>query len=158
MNNKELMNHLVDFATRIFQGTGQVISMWVLVDQDGGQYVYATPFGSDAEKDATSAMIRHMVREKKAVRIGFVTEAWYARVPPGKTDDEVRQMLRPSMQPDKMECIFISVEDQDGQGYTGMMEIKRNEGRGELGEPDVHATGKRGNRGRFAEMFERTVH
>lgn len=158
MNNRELMDHLVDFATRIFRGTGQVTTMWVLEDADGGHYVYATPSGSDAQKDATATVIRAMIQEKHAVRLGFMTEAWYARVPPGKTDDEVKEMLRPSKRPERMECIYIAVEDSDGQGLTGMVEIKRGaRGRGELGVPDIHVASGRDS-GRFANMFgERTV-
>lgn len=126
MNNQQLMDHMASFAEKTFTSEGQVLPMWILVDEKGEHSVYVTPFGSDTEKDLTARLIRAAVKKTSAVRLGFMSETWMASKPRDTPMEELRDFV-PSEQPDRREAIMILVEDRFGKHLAGSIEILRDD-------------------------------
>lgn len=122
--NEGVLDSLDDFARRIFDPSEVILPMFVLVDDKGEVELVSAVLTSDTDKDSIAEMVKQRVRTHKAVRIGFLTEAWFL------DSKDAPEMLNgvtpiPSEHDKRRECIQILVEDQWGKHISRVLEIVR---------------------------------
>ncbi len=105
-----------------FDETGEVPPSWFLVTASGQTHAVVTPFlatGEDPFADNAKrrgiAFMRDYFREHDAVRYAHVAEAWMGTKP---------ALVRPTMDPNRIEIVSLIVEDRDG-ACSGTREIIR---------------------------------
>jgi hypothetical protein len=148
-SNQSLMEHMKDFASIAFKEGGEVRPMWLLMDAKGKIQPVITSFGSPEEKDACADFIRVALRAHRAVRYGFMSEAWYLSVRKGHPDYDHPEKVPPSEHQDRREVINLMVEDDQGGCMVGRYFILRPE----IGKPTLSKFEQDGDLGRAGGRF-----
>lgn len=153
--NRELLDHMASFCKFAFSESGQVLPMWLLEDEAGQIQPVLTPFGDSASKDAMIAAIRQAIRDHKAVRCGFMSEAWALIVKKGHPDFDNPTRIAPSEHPDRREIVKLMVEDKDGGMLFAKLFILRPEhGKPSLSPISIEEGAERAG-GRFTGLFQK---
>lgn len=126
-SNQDLLDHMIEFSRYAFQTEGKLIPMWLLQNAKGMIQPILTPFGDAEEKRATIDLIRETLTELKAVRYGFMSEAWVVSLRPGHPDHKNPEAVVPSEHGDRREIVKLLVEDDQGAFLSGHFYILRPE-------------------------------
>lgn len=123
---KEDLDHFTDVARTHIERDGSLCPVAFLFCPDGGLQIVQCQFQSDESKQATFDFLRKMAKEKEAVAVAVLCEAWVSKqvIEPGVTPEWNGVM--PSDAPDKGEVIMVHVEEPDGY-WLGMADITRDE-------------------------------
>lgn len=147
-NAKQMLDHLAEFAAKMFSDTGELQPMWILESQTEVVPIVA-PFDCDATKDAASEFVRAKAKEIKAEVSGFMAEAWVV-----EADKDTVINVMPRNHEDRREVIHIYAEDKSGTQLMGHYYILRPEhGKAKL-SPFKQMEGSAS--GRFTSMLEKT--
>jgi len=139
---------LADIARRYcedeLRARGQVFAMFFGMTPGGG--TVTVPIGGFMENADTKEMgalvIRRFARTAGVIAAAFVSEVWHAVVP---IREYSNQMPMPSGRPDRVESVWIAVEDQAGTQST-FFAIVRDESGVRMGEERADMAGSMPNR------------
>ncbi len=154
--NQKLLDHMKDFAVFAFKETGEVRPMWLMMDAKGKVQPVIAEFETPEDKDKAAEFIRLALRAHKAVRYGFMSEAWFVAVSRGHPDFEHPEHTQPSRHQDRREIIQFMVEDDQGSTLGGRFFILRPE----IGKPSLSPftqdEGLTHQGGRFSGLLQKT--
>jgi hypothetical protein len=103
----------------------ELLTTWMLEDDDGGVRLIATPWRDDSEKAKARAFIRDCMRANRTVRYSFVTEAWQAFEKPGEYNPEDPDWVRPRDRADRIEVVVAIACDKE-RSVSKSWQIIRN--------------------------------
>lgn len=134
MDDDALIKYLCDKAEiharniLIARGEMDLATFWHLVTPNQN-FLVATPWRDDAEKDAAVDFIRATLKSDKAKAYCFTSEAWLARYEKGEIDQDSEQWpsVRPSNRPDRMEVVAIFASTRSKQ-FMRTLEMIRDPG------------------------------
>jgi hypothetical protein len=150
----DVMRNMITFVQTTYDGKGEIMPMWTLVDKNGQCYVYLTPFDGEDSKQAVDMMIRQQCAVRDIVMIGFMSEVWTYSAPAGTSEEEARR-IPPSERPDRKEAILFIAEHINGEHRSAHMVIERDaEGTGIL-QPYTERDNHTKMTGRFVNFFHR---
>lgn len=113
--------HNLEFAKSTFLSTGSLWPMAIGVSEERDHYVIGLDFKDDRSKARSVFMAKAMFRAHKVVRIYFMCECWYTV----KTKDEIdKGVLRPRMDPKRMEGIIVSLVSKETHKSAGLPIIR----------------------------------
>jgi len=120
-----MKNRYLDLALEIaqtsFKAQGRLIPMIVMHKEDGESIPILSQFNDNKEKDIILAAVKLMMLRYQAYSYTFMTEAWMVKRKEGEN-----LQIRPSEQPDKIECIVVGYIGHDVKSMV-MYEIKRGD-------------------------------
>ena len=151
--NQILLEHMAEFARFAFMDTGQIIPMWLLQDADGKIQPVLTPFHEGEPKETYAKAVKSALKEHKAVRYGFMSEAWAVSIKKDHPDFNRADKVKPSTHPDRREVIKLVVEDDQGSFLIGQYFILRPENGAARLSPFIQPEGFDGMGGTFGNMF-----
>ena len=105
-------DRLLEMAAKNIGRDGYLIPTGVIYKPDGEVMVCGLPFASTSDKQKCFQAFRSIAREKSAVAVAFVSEAWVAT---RKNDGPVDfgEVVTPSQSPDREEVIIVTVITPD---------------------------------------------
>lgn len=109
---KELM---IESAKKNFLEDGSLMPIALLYCQHKEHRIYGTQFTSDEEKNAFTSFLRQEMKEHDALAYMFISEAWITKYDKDDKDGYKNPdgtYKRPSEDPKRVECIFISFESK----------------------------------------------
>jgi hypothetical protein len=110
------LDRLLDLAGKhahhflIEEGARQLAPVFLFLTEGGEGTVCLCPWENDFQKQIMLAGVRAKMREARATRYSFVTEAWFARAPEGMPFEEARK-LRASKDPNRQEAVIALATD-----------------------------------------------
>jgi len=147
---REMLDHMSEFAAKLFHDTGAVHPMWIL-ENDNEVLPIVAPFDGPDTKDAAAKFVRSKAKEMKAQVSGFMAEAWVVEL---KKDQPSPKSI--SKHEDRREIIQIFAEDTSGAHVMGAYYILRPEhGKAKLSPFKVYPEADHIS-GRFTSILERT--
>jgi hypothetical protein len=156
--NQKLLDHIAGFAKSLFDETGEIMPMWFLEDKNGMVQPAVTPFDGDDSKDICVEEIKGLMRKFRAVRYGFMAEAWSLSLPKEHPDfDRANdgQSIQPSKHRDRREIVKLLVEDDQGGFLFGQFFILRPEHGKPALSPFHQEEGFDNIGGRFSGLLQR---
>jgi hypothetical protein len=131
--NQRLLDHMARFAKLVFERVEEVQPMWLLEDADGKIQPIVTPFSGSESKEEAANLIKLALVQHKAVRYGFMAEAWSVVVDKQHPDFNKTDKIEPSGHRDRREIVNLVVEDDQGDFMHGRFFILRPE----VGKPSL---------------------
>lgn len=134
----DLHEMLVAYGMLEFDRRGAAPSMWIIKN---GPHIYwiETPWENDREKEASTRLMRDLMRKMGAEAYSFMTEAWVA-VETGSRDELMKRAITPPSQRPKNErddVLLIHTFDKEGASHaTRFLVTIRDNGRNYLGPRD----------------------
>jgi hypothetical protein len=119
----EFIKDLDTIAKEMFMQYGQLPIMFSFLTQENGEFTPNIADLSDIHrisKDMYLETVARLIRDKKPIAIGTITEAWMLK----RGIEDVKLTKRVSEHEDKIEAIIISVETYD-EAFLKIYEINR---------------------------------
>lgn len=143
----------VAFAVERFEDKGELISTWIMANDDAGIAWFETPWETDSEKDLHVLLMRKILQSSGVHAYAFITEAWVVKVdgPPGE------DFIPPSERPEGErgdDVLLIWTFDRDGNAdCTRFLVTIRRQGPNLLG-PRVDEDDVCNMEGRMWNLFQ----
>lgn len=152
MTLKDLFDHGAETAEFLFKAQGELIPMWLCVDDAGGMHPLIMPDMED--KDKVAATVRQFLKKNKIVQYVAMIECWMLEEKRDKVPAEVLSgEASLEHHPDRREAIHIMAESKSGEYQSGVYYILRPE----HGKPTLSpfkVIGMNEAEGRFVKMFD----
>lgn len=104
---------------------GEVLPTWAILTENGQVVIVATPFTDGEEsKEMVADLMRKFMRQIKAIRYTFLSEAWAAAVT--AEEWEAGDRRPPSERDTRIEIVLVACSDRDGASLK-TYEIQRDE-------------------------------
>lgn len=107
---------MIESAKKNFLQDGSLMPIALLYCQNNEHRIYGTQFRNDEEKDAFTDFLRKEMKEHDALAYMFISEAWISKYDAKDGERAYKNpdgtYKRPSEDPKKVECIFISFESK----------------------------------------------
>jgi len=120
-----LLEHGQDHARTILikERQKELAPLYHLVVPDEQDVLVPCRWSNDFEKEVTVSIVKSIAREKGAVAVLFMTEAWMSIQTP---EEHKRQAgwMRPSLDPKRIEAVIIAVSDGNEMRMV-TLEMKR---------------------------------
>jgi|SRR5262245_435804 len=130
---KEQIECVSEWADAVFADAGEILPMWHAIDADGTNHIIPALM---PDKDAMAAALRAFCKEKNAVRLMFITEAWTCATDDQKVAEQAMAWMRAGKTlesfPGRIEVLMFSCEDETGT-LNAHRRIIRGEGKPTLG-------------------------
>jgi hypothetical protein len=156
---KPALDRLIEIAigqaesVLIGKPNASILPTFVLENANGDTALFATPWGSERDKDITAFALRHIMRAERIERYSFISEAWMAVAKPGQENlDRLPDDEMPSNRPDRVECVIISASDRT-EVKSALLRIVRGEG-GTVVRLDRDRESAKEIRGRFSSLLQ----
>lgn len=133
MTLREFIESISVNAETIFKESGQMLPMYHAINGEGEAFVFPAPPFPKAE---AVPIVRTILKVIEATRVAFISEAWMLDARVGSVD--VDKVMREGIEdnPDRIEVIMISVEDNNEGLLMAMRRIIRDGDKATLGDLD----------------------
>ncbi len=131
MDDKTLVNHLMEFGAHLLSANGEFEPMIVGVDDNGTQYAFTLTSLADDKATALRAA-RALLRELPVTRYAALMESWFTQ---HNASEPIEASLPPSKSDQRQEAVTVTVCDKSGCLAFDMRLIERDsEGKATLGK------------------------
>lgn len=121
----EMVKHGKNASANCAKHNAEFIPTFIVLREGGIMPVPMPHYTKDRQTHI--ALMKAMLAEFKADAFAFVMEAWYTQ--PKKKDGKpvtIDDYVRPSLDPNRMECVLVHAAARDGREHCIMVEIKRH--------------------------------
>lgn len=105
-------DHLLEVAAQNMGRDGYLVPAGVIYKPDGEAMICGLPFASTSDKQQCFQAFRSMAREKSAIAVAFVSEAWIA-TRKDESPVDLGEVVSPSQSPDREEVVVVTVITPD---------------------------------------------
>lgn len=121
-----LLDRAAKKAAKQYARNGQLVAFWLAVKPDGKREVLDPPgWENDAQKVATFAVVRHLLRQMGAVAYCHAAEVWVLKRAVSEAEYAEIQRKGIAENPERQECIHYYAEDDQGNFRARFQMIER---------------------------------
>lgn len=122
--NDEQIQGFKDIAKNNLRVHGNLTPVFILESRDGNMDVIAPDFSSDESKQESADEISNMLESGNFKSFLQISEAWSVRV----DEDKDPFKTRPSLHPNKIECVILMYKEDTGNGFMIQIPFKKING------------------------------